>query len=73
MAKKLKDKASWVTISTDEYESMRATIEVLSDPDLMRQIKESEIAIKEGRVKDWDEFVDEVLKSKKNLNIKKSA
>jgi len=30
----------WVTISTDEYESMARTIEVLSDKDLMEQIEE---------------------------------
>ena len=30
----------WVTISTDEYESMIRTIEVLSDKDLMEQIEE---------------------------------
>ena len=30
----------WMTISTDEYESMRKTIEILSDRDLMEQIEE---------------------------------
>ena len=29
----------WVTISRDEYESMNQTIEILSDKDLMAQIK----------------------------------
>ena len=29
----------WVTISRDEYESMNKTIEILSDKDLMSQIK----------------------------------
>jgi PHD/YefM family antitoxin component YafN of YafNO toxin-antitoxin module len=29
-----------ITISTDEYESMQRTIEVLSDTDLMTQIEE---------------------------------
>ncbi|CAD6492499.1 MAG: hypothetical protein FFODKBPE_00319 [Candidatus Argoarchaeum ethanivorans] len=32
--------ARWITISTDEYESMRRTIEILSDKDLMEQIEE---------------------------------
>lgn len=27
-------KAHWVTISSDEYESMKATLEILSDPEL---------------------------------------
>ena len=30
----------WVTISTDEYESMVRTIEILSDKDIMEQIAE---------------------------------
>lgn len=33
-------KSEWITISTDEYESMMSTIEVLSDADLMAQIEE---------------------------------
>jgi len=33
-------KTGWVTISTDEYDSMIRTIEVLSDKDLMEQIEE---------------------------------
>jgi hypothetical protein len=28
---------SWITISTDKYESMKETIEVLSDIDIMKQ------------------------------------
>jgi hypothetical protein len=30
-------KARWITISSDEYESMKSTLEVLSDPELMEQ------------------------------------
>ena len=32
--------SGWVTISTDEYESMIRTIEILSDKDIMEQIAE---------------------------------
>jgi hypothetical protein len=39
---------------------MKATLEVLSDPDLMRQIMESNKAIKEGKVRSWDEFMKEL-------------
>ena len=35
-------KAGWVTISTDEDDSMRATIETLSNKEVMRQLRESE-------------------------------
>ena len=44
-------KARWVTIPLDEYESMKSTIEVLSDPELMEQIKESREDFKVGKFK----------------------
>ncbi len=56
--------AEWVTISTDEYESMKATIEVLSDPELMEQLRKSNEDIKQGRTKKWGEILKE-LKGKK--------
>jgi PHD/YefM family antitoxin component YafN of YafNO toxin-antitoxin module len=34
-----KHETEWITISKDEYESMNKTIEILSDKDLMAQIK----------------------------------
>jgi len=33
-----KHQTDWITISTDEYESMKETIEVLSDVDIMEQL-----------------------------------
>lgn len=53
-------KTSYVTISLDEYESMKSTLEVLSDPELMKQIKESKKAVAEGRTKKWDELKKEL-------------
>ena len=53
-------KAKWVTISEDEYESMKATIEVLSDPELMNAIKEGEDDIKKGRTYDWEKVKKEL-------------
>jgi len=32
--------AGWITISMDEYKSMKETIEVLSDADIMKQLEE---------------------------------
>ena len=52
-------KTTYVTISRDEYESMKATLEVLQDEDLMGQLKESEQAIKEGKVRKWRDFAKE--------------
>ena len=40
VARKGKHQTEWITISVDEYESMRRTIDVLSDKDLMEQVKE---------------------------------
>lgn len=40
-----KHETEWITISLDEYDSMRRTIEVLSDRGLMEQIEEG----KKGR------------------------
>jgi len=57
-----KHEAMWVTISTDEYESMKATIETLSDPEIMEQIRKSGEDIKAGRTKKWDDFVKEAKK-----------
>ena len=44
-------KAYWVTISSDEYESMKSTLEVLSDSELIEQIKESREDFKAGKYK----------------------
>lgn len=50
--------AEWITISTDEYESMRRTIEILSDKDLMKQIEEGR---KDGaKVTDFEELASEL-------------
>ncbi|MEK6909981.1 MAG: hypothetical protein AABW61_02800 [Candidatus Aenigmatarchaeota archaeon] len=59
-----KHEAEWVTISTDEYESMKSTIEVLADPELMEQLRKSKEDIKADRTKSWDDILKE-LKEKK--------
>ncbi len=41
-----------IRISMKEYEGMKETIEILQDPDLLRQILESEDNIKKGKVKE---------------------
>ena len=48
----------WVTISTDEIESMVRTIEVLSDKDLMAQIGEGKID--DVKVMDFEELAQEL-------------
>ena len=49
-------KTRWVTISSDEYESMKSTLEILSDPELMQQIEESREDFKAGRYKELREL-----------------
>ena len=49
-------KARWVTISSDEYESMKSTLEILSDPELMQQIEESREDFNAGRYKELREL-----------------
>ena len=44
-------KAHRITISSDEYESMKSTLEVLSDSELIEQIKESREDYKSGKFK----------------------
>ena len=51
---------SYVIISKDEYDSMQATIEALSDNDLLEQISKSKEDIQKGRVKKWDDFAKEL-------------
>lgn len=51
-----------VLMSHDEYESLKETLDIMSDPQLMKGIKEAEEDIKAGRVYDWDDV-------KKELNL----
>ncbi len=53
-----KHQAGWITISTDEYDSMKETIEVLSDVDIMKQLEEGR---KEGtKVRNFEELAIEL-------------
>ncbi len=55
-----KHETSYVIISKDEYDSMKATLEVLSDKNLKKQLKKSKEDIKKGKVKKWDDFSKEL-------------
>ena len=41
----------WITISTDEYESMKATLEILSNPELRKEFFEGKTQAREGKVR----------------------
>jgi len=51
-------KEQWVTISSDENESMISTLEILSDPELMQQIEMSREDFKAGRYTELRELME---------------
>ena len=53
-----KHETEWITISKDEYESMNKTIEILSDKDLMTQIKMGKQ--KSVKTRDFEEVAKEL-------------
>ena len=53
-----KHETEWVTISKDEYDSMNRTIEVLTDKDLMAQIKKGKT--KNVKSRDFEEVAQEL-------------
>lgn len=53
-----------VIISVDEYESWKETAEILSDPVLLKAIREGEQDIKKGKIHDWDQ-----VKKELKLNV----
>ncbi|MCK9630735.1 MAG: hypothetical protein M0R30_03755 [Methanoregula sp.] len=53
-----KHETEWITISVDEYESMKRTIDVLTDKELMTQIKRGQQ--KDVKSRDFKEVVKEL-------------
>ncbi len=53
-----KHQAGWITISTDEYDSMKETIEVLSDAVIMIQLEEGKK--KGAKVRDFEDLAKEL-------------
>ncbi len=43
-----------VLVPVDEYNSMRETIEILSDPALVREIRRARREFKEGKTVSWE-------------------
>lgn len=71
-----KGKPKIVVMSYDEFDSLMETQEVLSDPGLVKSIRESEKAIKDGKLDNFvpledllDEFgMEDIYKKKKNVS-----
>jgi PHD/YefM family antitoxin component YafN of YafNO toxin-antitoxin module len=55
-----KHETAFVVITKDEYESMKETIEVLSDREIAEQIKESTVAKKTGKVRKFEDVAKEL-------------
>ena len=53
-----KHETEWVTISKDEYDSMNRTIDVLSEKELMAQLKKSNV--KNVRSRDFENVANEL-------------
>lgn len=56
----VKGKPAAILLSIDEYESLKETLEIMSDPELTQAIKEGEEDIRAGRVKDWEDVKKEL-------------
>ena len=53
-----KHQTGWITISMDEYESMKETIEVMSDIDIMKQLEEGKKST--TKVRDFEDLAKEL-------------
>ena len=49
-----------VLLGADDYDGLMETLEILSDPELMAEIREADRDIAEGRVRGLDEVVAEL-------------
>jgi PHD/YefM family antitoxin component YafN of YafNO toxin-antitoxin module len=49
-----------VLVPVDEYNSMRETIEILSDPALVRDIRRARREFKEGKTVSWEDLMAEL-------------
>ena len=53
-------KPAAVIMSAEEYESWKETLEIMSDPKLMKDLKWAEEDVKAGRVHDWEDVKKEL-------------
>lgn len=56
----VKGKPAAILLSIDEYESLKETLEIMSDKELMKELKEAEEDIKAGRFQTWEEVKKEL-------------
>jgi hypothetical protein len=51
-------------MSADEYDSLMETMEVLSDPEIMKDIRQAEKDYREGNYSSWEEVKKELAQMK---------
>src|SRR3990167_10155249 len=56
----IEGKPGVVLMSADEYDSLMETMEILSDPKLLNEIKEAEAEISRGEYVDWEDVKKEL-------------
>lgn len=56
----IEGKPEVVLMSADEYDSLMETMEILSDPKLLQEIKEAEKEIDRGEYVDWEDVKKEL-------------
>ncbi len=61
-------KPKWTILSTDEYEGLLETIDILSDEELMKDIREAEQNQKKGRGIPFEEVLKELNISEDDLS-----
>jgi prevent-host-death family protein len=64
----VKGKPAAVLMSSDQYESWKETKEILADKKLMRDIRQGEKDIAEGRFSDWEDVKKELGWGKKDVS-----
>ncbi|GBE18444.1 hypothetical protein BMS3Abin16_01044 [archaeon BMS3Abin16] len=55
-----KHETRWVTISMDEYESMKSTLEILSNPNMRVEALKGKKEANEGRTEKLDSVLEEL-------------
>ncbi len=55
-----KHKSQWITISNDEYESMKATLDILSDPKLRQEALKGKEDARTGKTRKASDIAKEL-------------
>ena len=65
----IEGKPGVVLMSADEYDSLMETMEILSNPEIMRDIRQAEEDYKKGRNTSWEEVKKELVLMKEPMLV----